>query len=127
MHLSRGLFTGGRAATRKEDIVILSLLLTLAAAQAYGPDTCISGYVWREAVPDDHVCVTPAVRAEARADNAQARYRVSATIHHSGPDTCRNGYVWREATPSDHVCVLPRVRDQTRADNAAAPSRYVSQ
>jgi len=106
---------------------MLPLLLSLAAAQAYGPDTCIQGYVWREAVPNDHVCVVPAVRAAARLDNQQARYRVSATIHHSGPDTCRNGYVWREATPEDHVCVLPAVRTQARADNAAAPSRYVSQ
>ena len=107
--------------------MILSLLLTLAAPQAYGPDTCINGYVWREATPDDHVCVVPAVRAATRRDNAQAPYRVSATIHHSGPDTCRNGYVWREALPTDHVCVLPQVRDQARADNAAAASRYVSQ
>ena len=107
--------------------MILPLLLTLAAAQAYGPDTCINGYVWREAVPNDHVCVVPAVRTAARQDNEQARYRVSATIHRYGPDTCRTGYVWREATPADHVCVLPAVRAQARADNEAAPSRYVSQ
>ena len=54
---------------------MLSLLLTLAAAQAYGPDTCINGYVWREAVPNDHVCVVPAVRAQARADNEAAPSR----------------------------------------------------
>ncbi|MEP7007438.1 MAG: hypothetical protein ABI810_15755 [Sphingomonas bacterium] len=107
--------------------MMLSLLLTLAAAQAYGPDTCINGYVWREATPNDHVCVIPAVRTAARRDNEQARYRVSATVHHSGPDTCRSGYVWREASPTDHVCVLPSVRAQARADNAAAQSRYVSQ
>ena len=106
---------------------MLSLLLILAAPQAYGPDTCINGYVWREAVPNDHVCVVPAVRAAARADNEQARYRISTTNRAYGPDTCRNGYVWREAMPDDHVCVLPAVRAQARADNAAAPSRYVSQ
>ncbi|MEH2393254.1 MAG: hypothetical protein V7K21_16915 [Nostoc sp.] len=30
---------------------------------SYGSDTCISGYVWREAFPGDHVCVTRAVRS----------------------------------------------------------------
>jgi len=43
-----------------------------AAAGAYGPDTCRQGYVWREAFPGDHVCVTPAQRARARHDNARA-------------------------------------------------------
>lgn len=92
----------------------------------YGPDTCISGYVWREATPEDHVCVVPQVRAQARHDNAQARYRVSLTDRTYGPDTCRQGYVWREATPDDRVCVLPSIRDQVRRDNAAAQSRYVN-
>lgn len=102
------------------------LAASMASAQAYGPDTCISGYVWREATPDDHVCVVPEVRAQARRDNARAPYRVSRTQTHSGPGTCRQGYVWREATPNDHVCVLPRVREQARRDNAAAVSRYVN-
>ena len=26
----------------------------------YGPDTCKQGYVWRDAIPGDHVCVVPA-------------------------------------------------------------------
>ena len=30
----------------------------------YGPDTCKQGYVWRDARPGDHVCVTPQTRAE---------------------------------------------------------------
>jgi hypothetical protein len=97
-----------------------------ARAQAYGPDTCRQGYVWREAVPGDHVCVDPRTRAQARADNAQARYRVSAENHSYGPDTCRQGYVWREAAEGDHVCVTPQIREQTRADNAAARTRYVN-
>lgn len=42
---------------------------------AYGPDTCVQGYVWREAVPDDHVCVTPETRDRTRADNAAASSR----------------------------------------------------
>ena len=48
-----------------------------ASAQAvdYGPDTCVQGYVWREAVPSDHVCVTPETRSQAAYDNSQASGR----------------------------------------------------
>lgn len=86
-------------------------------------DTCLPGYVWREAVPGDHVCVTPAVRAQAADDNAHAAERVDPENHAFGPDTCRQGYVWREAVPGDHVCVTPAVREQTALDNALAPTR----
>jgi hypothetical protein len=41
----------------------------------YGPDTCVQGYVWREAVQDDHVCVTPETREQAWQDNALADSR----------------------------------------------------
>jgi hypothetical protein len=34
---------------------------------ALGGGLCPQGYVWREATPTDHVCVTPAARAEVRA------------------------------------------------------------
>jgi len=81
------------------------------------PGTCITGYVWREANPVDHVCVTPDVRAQAAADNAAASGRVVPV------GTCINGYVWREASATDHVCVIPAVRSQAAADNAAASSR----
>jgi hypothetical protein len=30
-----------------------------------GPDTCQQGFVWREARPGDHVCVTPETRSQA--------------------------------------------------------------
>jgi hypothetical protein len=36
-------------------------------------DTCKPGFVWREAFSNDHVCVDPAVRAQAQADNAAAK------------------------------------------------------
>ena len=49
--------------------------MTPAAAGYYGPDTCRSGYVWREAYPGDHVCVRPWVRERAARDNARAPYR----------------------------------------------------
>ncbi|HYD79528.1 MAG TPA: hypothetical protein VEC06_06950 [Paucimonas sp.] len=84
----------------------------------YGPDTCKSGYVWREAITDDHVCVTPASREQARRDNAQRANRVSPTDRSYGPDTCRPGYVWREVVPTDRVCVTPEIREQTRRENA---------
>ena len=37
----------------------------------HGQDTCEQGFVWREAVPNDHVCVTPQVRMQAAVDNRQ--------------------------------------------------------
>ena len=84
---------------------------------------CINGFVWREAVPSDHVCVTPGTRDQAADDNAHAGQRVSMHNQSYGPDTCKQGFVWREATPDDHVCVTPGTRDQTADDNAHAESR----
>lgn len=91
--------------------------LTNARDCSYGPDTCIRGFVWREAIPNDHVCVTPQVRQQTRSDNAQAAARRSPTGGPFGPDTCRSGYVWREAFPGDHVCVTTRTRSQAAQDN----------
>lgn len=94
-----------------------------AQAQPYGPDTCIQGYVWREARPGDTVCVTPPVRDRTAQENANAAsYWVSGAY---GPQTCVTGRVWREAFGGDTVCVTPDIRTQTAADNAAAQSRYV--
>jgi hypothetical protein len=45
------------------------------AGQRYGPDTCKSGYVWREAFEGDSVCVTPDRRTQANADNAAGLLR----------------------------------------------------
>jgi len=42
---------------------------------AYGPDTCRQGFVWRDAFPGDNVCVIPASRDRAAADNAAAASR----------------------------------------------------
>ena len=88
---------------------------------AYGPDTCVTGYVWRKAQPSDHVCVTPEVRHQVSRDN---RVKVSRWVPGPfGPHTCIQGYVWREAFPGDDVCVTPAIRAQARADNAAAAGR----
>ena len=40
---------------------------TALTGSAHGGDACRQGLVWREATPTDHLCVTPAVRAEVRA------------------------------------------------------------
>jgi hypothetical protein len=98
-------------------------LLTKGDGKSSGPDTCLKGYVWREAVANDHVCVTPAVRAQTREDNALAKSRRNPNGGPYGPDTCLSGYVWREAVANDHVCVIPATRAQARSDNANASSR----
>jgi hypothetical protein len=86
--------------------------------------TCMDGYVYRLIKPSDKVCVTPASKAQADADNAAAASRKATAVY--GPDTCMSGYVWREAFSNDHVCVTTDVRSQAAADNAAAASRWTS-
>jgi hypothetical protein len=95
---------------------------TIAPPQVAGPP-CLMGYVWRQAVPGDYVCVTPANRAQAAADDAAAASRVNPQGGSYGPDTCLYGYIWRGAVPSDHVCVTPDTYAQTQADNGQALNR----
>jgi hypothetical protein len=89
----------------------------------FGPDTCRQGFVWREAYPGDHVCVTGASRSRARNDNATAGERRNPARLVYGPNTCKSGYVWREADGRDWVCVTPDVRRETRLETVLAPSR----
>ena len=49
---------------------------------------CAQGYVWREASEIDRVCVTPATRSQAAADNSAAGSR-----HLPNSKTCVQGYV----------------------------------
>ena len=93
----------------------------------YGPDTCVEGYVWREAFSGDHVCVTPQIRTQAAEDNNHAAERRNPLGGDYGPDTCLQGYVWREASPKDHVCVTPETRTQAANDNSQAAARKKSQ
>jgi hypothetical protein len=86
-------------------------------------DRCLVGFVWREASPADHVCVTVAIRSQTAADNAQAAARRQPGGGPFGPDTCRQGFVWREAFANDHVCVTPPTRAQAAADNGQAANR----
>jgi hypothetical protein len=92
----------------------------------YGPDTCVSGYVWREARVGDTVCVTPATRDRVAQQNANAGANKDPSQAY-GPESCSQGYVWREAFDGDTVCVTPAVRSATLADNAAAGSRRATE
>jgi len=101
--------------------------ITLAGEPTpYGQDTCKQGFVWRETVPSDHVCVTPQTREQTHTDNAKAGERREPNGGAYGADTCKQGFVWREATPSDHVCVTPQVRASTAEDNKHAGERRIN-
>ncbi len=91
----------------------------------YGVDTCNQGYVWREAQPNDRVCVTPAVRTQTRNENNSAAERREPNGGAYGPNTCKQGYVWRDATTNDPICVTPQVRAQAAEDNKRAGERRV--
>jgi hypothetical protein len=84
---------------------------------------CLQGYVWRQAFAGDYVCVTPANRTEAAADNAAALSRVQPGGGAYGTYTCQPGYVWRQVVPDDYVCVTPAVRSQAAYDNSQANDR----
>jgi hypothetical protein len=109
--------------------VVLGALTSFSRVSAtgdYGPDTCLQGWVWREAIPTDHVCVTPEVRSQTAYDNSQAAARRNPNGGPYGPNTCLNGYVWRDAYPSDTVCVTPATRTQAAEDNLQAANRVAS-
>ncbi|MCX8256510.1 putative Fibronectin type III domain-containing protein [Beijerinckiaceae bacterium RH AL1] len=79
-----------------------------------GGDTCAEGFVWREAYPNDHVCVSPAVRSQAAADNAR---------HQTAP--CPAPLVPRMARRNDTVCVSAAVATATKQDNTQICRRLV--
>ena len=93
-------------------------------ALPHGPDTCKSGYVWRDAIPGDHVCVRPARRSAAAHENSIAGSRVNPAGAY-GANTCRVGFVWREAYAGDVVCVSPARRTQVRLENRDGRSHRV--
>jgi hypothetical protein len=100
--------------------IVLSLACTLATDAAMAG--CQSGYVWRDAKDGDGACVTPAERAEAKAQNANAENNRRVGGGPYGPNTCRDGYVWREAFAGDVVCVTPYERQKARKQNSASAS-----
>jgi hypothetical protein len=84
---------------------------------------CLIGYVWRQAFHGDYVCVPPATRAQAAADDAAANGRIQQGGGAYGPYTCIQGYMWRQVVPDDYTCVLPAVRSQAAYDNSQAANR----
>lgn len=99
-------------------LLILSLTVNPASAD---PPACLAGFVNREAHPDDHMCVTPASKARAQAENAVAP--LSWTQGPFGLKTCAMGLVWREAFEGDFTCVTPTIRSLVREENVLGPSR----
>lgn len=98
---------------------------TPAAAEPlpYGPDTCISGLVWREARTGDTVCVTPAFRERTALENSTPGANKNPNAG-SGPQSCSQGYVWREAFDGDTICVTPDIRAENKTANANAQANY---
>ncbi len=96
--------------------VPIAFAITVETAEA----GCKSGYVWRDAQDGDGACVTPAERAEAKAQNANAANNRKIGGGAYGPNTCRDGYVWREAFAGDVVCVTPHERAKAQRQNAAS-------
>jgi hypothetical protein len=89
------------------------------------PIPCLNGYVWRQAFPQDYVCVSPATRDQAADDDDAATSRVELLGGAYGPYTCDQGYVWRGIVPTDYVCVLPATRSQAAYDDSQAGNRYL--
>jgi hypothetical protein len=109
-------YSGGEG-DNADIIVNLGNVLDDGQAVINGPPSCVEGYVLREAFLGDYVCVLPATRAQAAADNAAAGSRIKAD------GFCDQGFVWRDAGPNDHVCVTEETRAQAAADNAAQAKR----
>jgi hypothetical protein len=87
-------------------------------------DACLPPFVWRQAVPSDHVCVIEDSRKSVELENQRAAERRQPNTGGAyGPDTCLMGYVWREAFKGDTVCVVPARRDEVRQENALAEER----
>jgi hypothetical protein len=107
---------------------------TTWAEDLYGADTCVPGYIWRQATPSDHVCVTATEREQVAYDNTQAAARSCgneavkdpgcvAAIASYGNIACVNGFVWRGAYSGDVVCVTGSQRTQVTSDNSQASTR----
>ncbi|MFA7767802.1 hypothetical protein ACGFNX_40725 [Streptomyces sp. NPDC048723] len=73
---------------------------------AYGPETCLPGYVWRDSYDGDAVCVKPEERQAVHDQNPNRQPGGGAY----GPRTCKPGYVWREKWDGDTQCVTPEER-----------------
>jgi hypothetical protein len=86
-------------------------------------EQCIPGYVWRQATPEDRVCVTMPTHEKTLEDNMQAGSRRDPRGGPHGADTCLTGFVWREVFIGDHICVLPETHTQVLEDDREGPNR----
>lgn len=74
-------------------------------------ETCIQGYVWREASPQDHVCVPLETKHQTDADNQQAAMRIvgSGSVSGFGNSPAGapsgQGYGQRPGPPEDRPVV----------------------
>jgi hypothetical protein len=127
--------TRQRLRVKDRTVVLMAAVLMLAgltvtgtvnaqpaeAAGLYGPDTCLYGYVWREATTsgrEDRVCVSFDSRDRVAEENSLGPGRKEA-----GSDWCVEGFVWREANAEDKVCVTPESRDLVQWENDTAWQR----
>lgn len=78
---------------------------------------CAPGYVWRETIPEDHVCVTLEAHLRTVQDNQLAGSRRDPRGGEYGADQCLSGFVWRDSFDGDRVCVLPETRDLVAQEN----------
>ncbi len=102
---------------------LLTLPIPAVAACDYGPNTCLPGFVWRDAFQGDQTCVPGSTRDQAAQENSQAASRRDPAGGPFGPDQCLPGYVWREANAQDRVCVSGQSRAQAAQDNQLSSSR----
>ena len=86
-------------------------------------DGCVPPYVWRLAVPSDHVYVSEDSRQRTEQENQQADRRRQVNGGNFGVDTCQTGYVWREAFEGDTVCVSPDRRAEIKQENVLGAER----
>jgi hypothetical protein len=114
------------AAVSKDEVLKLdhegSLFVETSPFDIDADGKCAQGYVWRDAYPNDHVCVTPGTRQETTVENAEGPSHINP-LSFLLPGTCMPGYVWRLANTTDHVCVTPDVASQTAEDNVLGPTR----
>jgi hypothetical protein len=98
-------------------ICCLSVAALCTSSFAMPKNSCKQGFVWREAVPNDYVCVTPEERDAANVQNRNAQANRNPKGGAYGNDTCKQGFVWRETFKNDHVCVTTSERDDAKSQN----------
>lgn len=115
--------SGGRIEARPEASEVTRVIgRTTPVVGTDDARACKIGFVWREALANDYVCVTPQARDRVAAENRTAASRRNPNGAY-GPNSCKPGYVWREAFAGDTVCVTPEIRGEVQRENRLAASR----